>query len=295
MNEIKVLINFKEEKNIIYGTKPITGDYNSTKLVFTFEDNPVGTKVLKIRPKESNDPVYIGEIDGNEVILTSVDANEKNHSIFTEAGIYILEVALYNGDSKLTSVYSEFLVNKEQIEISDEVVEGFLPIFDELLADIDSAITDTNNLDISVSKLNKTTDIALTKKDGTTKQVQVLDGKDGVDGAKGEPFTYEDFTPEQLEALTGPAGKDGLNGVDGFSPSASISQSGDTTTISITDKNGTTTASIDLSNKLNTSKVKSSLSTTNGDVYDVIYINSLIGNINTILATLTTPSNGGNE
>lgn len=86
-------------------------------------------------------------------------------------------------------------------------------------------------------------------------------------------------------------GTNGRDGTDGYSPSASVSQSGDTTTISITDKNGTTTANIDLSGKLNTSKVKTIQSTTSGDVYDVTYINGLIGNINTILATLTTPGN----
>lgn len=37
----------------------------------------------------------------------------------------------------------------------------------------------------------------------------------GAQGPKGEPFTYEDFTPEQLEALRGPAGADGKDGVDG--------------------------------------------------------------------------------
>ena len=39
----------------------------------------------------------------------------------------------------------------------------------------------------------------------------------------------------------------------------------------------------DISGKLNTSKVKSSQSTTSGDVYDVTYINSMLGNIETLL------------
>lgn len=34
-------------------------------------------------------------------------------------------------------------------------------------------------------------------------------------GDKGDPFTYDDFTPEQLEALRGPAGHDGADGHDG--------------------------------------------------------------------------------
>lgn len=35
-----------------------------------------------------------------------------------------------------------------------------------------------------------------------------------LNGEKGDPFTYEDFTPEQLEALKGEPGKDGENGSD---------------------------------------------------------------------------------
>lgn len=49
----------------------------------------------------------------------------------------------------------------------------------------------------------------------------------------------------------------------------------------------------DISGKLDTSKVKNATSTTSGDVYDVRYVNSLIGDINTVLATLTTVSGGG--
>ena len=51
-------------------------------------------------------------------------------------------------------------------------------------------------------------------------------GQDGRDGSDGRD------------------GTDGAPGADGFSPSASVSKSGDTATISITDKNGTTTATV---------------------------------------------------
>ena len=43
-------------------------------------------------------------------------------------------------------------------------------------------------------------------------------------------------------------------------------------------------------NKLNSSKVKNANSTTAGDVYDVRYINNMIGDVETILITLTTGS-----
>lgn len=52
------------------------------------------------------------------------------------------------------------------------------------------------------------------------------------------------------------------------------------------------TAIQDVSGKLDTSKVKSETSTTSGDVYDVTYINGILGDINTILATLTTVQGG---
>ena len=41
----------------------------------------------------------------------------------------------------------------------------------------------------------------------------------GQPGPKGDPFTYEDFTPEQLAALTGPQGPIGPEGPQGPSPS----------------------------------------------------------------------------
>ena len=44
----------------------------------------------------------------------------------------------------------------------------------------------------------------------------------------------------------------------------------------------------DISGKLDVSKVKTSQSTTSGDVYDVTYINSVLGDIDTILTAITT-------
>jgi hypothetical protein len=38
---------------------------------------------------------------------------------------------------------------------------------------------------------------------------KVIYGLQGPPGPKGDPFTYEDFTPEQLDELTGPKGEPG--------------------------------------------------------------------------------------
>ena len=44
-------------------------------------------------------------------------------------------------------------------------------------------------------------------------------GVQGVPGPKGDPFTFDDFTPEQLANLKGPQGSDGK---DGVTPSVSF-------------------------------------------------------------------------
>lgn len=76
---------------------------------------------------------------------------------------------------------------------------------------------------------------------------------------------------------------------DGFSPIAKVTQTSDGAKITITDKDGTTSANIyngitqDISGKFDKSDVTSTYSTTEGKVYDVTYINTTVGNIETLL------------
>ena len=59
-------------------------------------------------------------------------------------------------------------------------------------------------------------------------------------GAKGDPFTYDDFTPEQLESLRGPAGKDGQDGKNGIS----VTHKWDGTILEVTSASGTSSADL---------------------------------------------------
>lgn len=85
------------------------------------------------------------------------------------------------------------------------------------------------------------------------------DGKDGKDGlaatvsvgtvTTGQAGTSASVTNTGTSSsavldFTIPRGDTGATGADGYSPTASVSKSGDTATITITDKNGTTTASV---------------------------------------------------
>lgn len=59
--------------------------------------------------------------------------------------------------------------------------------WEQVLEQINQAITETNNLNIEAEKVDHTTTITITRKDGTSYDVQVLDGNDGQQGPPGPP------------------------------------------------------------------------------------------------------------
>ena len=169
-------------------------------MVFQF-DRTDGTKVLEMK-NPSGEVVYFGEIINNEVVLAAVE-NGHNYSIFSSEGRYIYEVSLYSGNSKLTSVKGELPVVKEQVIINGEIVEPYLPIFDELMQDLQSAITKTDNLNIIAEKVDTTTTITITDKNGVEHTTEILDGEQGPQGPQGE------------QGDTGPQGEQGIQGIQG--------------------------------------------------------------------------------
>ena len=207
MNVIKIKIDFEKGLCQKEGISVVTGDYNSTKIEFEFNESAAdGRKIFEL--KNSDDElVYVDEIVDNEVILVGKreeEGEEKLFSLFNKEGDYTFEVSLYGENSKLTSVYDYITARKEQVTVDDETVEQYMPLFDNLMQelsnkvaeadskidDIDQAIEDvnqavqdaeeavesTNNLNIDVNKVDKTTQVDLTKKDGTTKTVYINDG-----------------------------------------------------------------------------------------------------------------------
>ena len=142
MNEIKIIVRFKEHECYFENEKDIksliSGDYNSTKLVFDF-DREDGTKVFEMK-NENNEIVYADEIDNNELILVGKDENDNNCTLFNTKGTYAFEITLYGNDSKLTSVHGAFSVQQEEVVISDDVAESHLPIFDEMINSLEKLV-----------------------------------------------------------------------------------------------------------------------------------------------------------
>lgn len=181
MNEVQIRVDFEKQICEPVGKNLITGDYNSTKLVFTF-DREDGTKLFKMK-NPNDETIFAQEIINNEVVLVGETEQGEAASLFKSAGDYVIEIALYDGDSRLTSIYSVLSVLQEQIVLDGgEEIVVYKPLFDQLIQDLTTAITETNNLDIDVNKEGDTTTVDLTKKDGTTKSVQIKDGEKGDTG-----------------------------------------------------------------------------------------------------------------
>ena len=147
MNVINVSVNFAKGICTVYDYIPVDNDYNASKMMFTFDKEYNGRKVLEIRPANSSNKsaTFSSEIINNEITLGKL-VDDEYHSIFTQPGEHIIEVHLYNDGSKLTAISQKhLLVKEEQILIGDEQATVYLPIFDQMIQQLDSGLTDLDS------------------------------------------------------------------------------------------------------------------------------------------------------
>ena len=206
MNTINIAIDFTNGTNTIQGIPLISGDYASTKINFTF-DREDGTKIFEMK-NPSGEVVMVSEIIDNSIVLAA-EVSGNNVSVLNEEGQFIYEVSLYVDDSKLTSVYGTIPVREEQVVIGDEITTQYLPIFDQLMQEINTAITETNNLNITITTdTSGTKTIEITNKSGQTTDAIIEDlqfhwngTQLGIKTSSQEQYTYVD-----LQGPQGPAG-----------------------------------------------------------------------------------------
>lgn len=168
MNIIKVNVNFKERYLDADSTTLTTGDFNSTKMIFRFDKE--GKKVFEMKTP-SGKVCLAKEIVDNELILGEYT------TVFSEEGRYIYEISLIGEGSKLSSASGSLFIRKEQVVISDDISKVKLPIFDEL-------ITDLERLNLRVEKAEEGVNIIYTSKKGL-KEIYKLSGAKGDKGDRG--------------------------------------------------------------------------------------------------------------
>lgn len=87
---------------------------------------------------------------------------------------------------------------KENYENSEPITPSDKEQMEQAITNVTNQM---NNLDIDAEKINHTTTITITKKDGTTKEVQVLDGEKGDKGDKGEPGVIKFTVVNELPTI----------------------------------------------------------------------------------------------
>ena len=183
----------------------VENDYNSTKLNFTFDTtNRVVLKMLY----PDNTVAYVDDIVDNMFVFPP--------GLLSQDGEYQIELASYDGDGRLTDYETMSFYVRPELVSTDEIVEpdDRVPILDELINEVEQ-------LNIDANKSGTTTTVEISKKDGTTKVVEILDGTNGEDGVTpdigingnwyiGDVDTGKPSRGEQgLQGEPGPAGRDG--------------------------------------------------------------------------------------
>lgn len=293
MNNINILIE-KATREVHLSKSVIGNDGENLQenLVFSFDEFVDGTaRVELLKSNEEKSYIMLEKVDETYQLPIK--------SVLTKSGRLNLQLVITQGsDDEEIPIFKSnkfYLVINSSINAEIEEEEEY-PQW------IDVANTKLNEIDETLDDLQEKVDSGYFKGDkgdtgergpqgpqgergpkgnkGDTGEqgIQGEKGEQGIQGEKGEKGDTGSQGPQGIQGIQGPAGQNGANGQDGedgFSPSASVNQSGNVTTISITDKAGTTTASIDLDNYATTQ-----------------YVNNIIGDINEILESLTTPSGG---
>ena len=194
-NSTKIVFEFDKEysgRKVFEMAKP-----NTTEAIFVSEiiDNEV-ILVGKSEVKDSrgyikyvdneeniywydkeNNKIYDEEgIEQTEIALEDLTKVLVNASIFSEEGKYPFEISLYDGDSKLTSMHELLPVTKEYVKVGNEQIADKLPIFDQLIAELNLEKEEVNNINITSNKEGRITTVVITKKDGTKETTHILDG-----------------------------------------------------------------------------------------------------------------------
>lgn len=148
------------------------GEYNVTPCEFNFSNEY--DDLTKMAVFSTCNDVYKVAILNDECTIPEEALREEGQVLL---GVFAYE----NENDELVLRYSPipryFNVTRGSYREGNDPVLPAPTEWERVLALINQAITETNNLNIQIDKENKVTHVTLTKKDGTTETVDIEDGK----------------------------------------------------------------------------------------------------------------------
>lgn len=228
----KIYIKVDRKTGMVYLDNTVIGRDNENlqqELIFSFENGFVlGSPRLEY--KIVNNKYHIPmEIDGENYKTPVKNILTKEGRV--EMQLVVVQIAQNEEipifKSNVFYMYCNKSINAQE-EAPDDY-EYWLDVLEEKIVEMDEALTEVDNLNIDVNKIDTTTTVEITKKDGTTKEVPILDGKQGEQGIPGQDgYTPQKgidyFTPEDIESLNIPTKLSELTDDLGNSPVHTHSQ-----------------------------------------------------------------------
>lgn len=199
--DITVYVNSKTSMVDLHSSRlGISGENLQGNLIVKFDDEFVnGTAILEIQ--RNNEKYYLVMQKENESYYLPILS-----SLLSETTTIIMQIRITEGtDDESIPVWKS---NKFYLKV-EEAINAEIPIPQEYAEWIDIAnakLNELDNIDIDVNKVENTATVSITKKDGTTKSVQVFDGDKGDKGDKGEKGDTGSIGPQ------GPQGPQGIQG-----------------------------------------------------------------------------------
>ena len=210
------IVNVEKSTRMVILTKTTIGNDMENlqeKLIFKFTDTFVdGTGRLEYEKGSTKN--YILLTKENDTYTIPVQ------NVITKEGKIEMQLVITEGTNEQDiSVFKSnvfYLYCNKSINAVNEAPESYDLWIEQANAKLnamDSALDEVDNLDIDVKKVNHTATIEITKKDGTTKIVNILDGERGENGTDGQ------------DGITPTIGNNGdwyLGGIDTGKPSRGV-------------------------------------------------------------------------
>lgn len=225
MENINIYINKKTRQvNLSKSVIGNDGENLQENLVFFFDEFVDGTARLEI-VKQNLAPSYI--------MLTKVDNTYQLpiKSIITKGGKINMQLVITEGtnneDIPIFKSNEFYMIVNSSINAEIEEPEEYA----EWIDIANTKLNEIDNLDIDATKSNHTATITITKKDGTEKSVQIMDGQTGATGASGRDgvdgitptigdngnwYIGSTDTGKPSRGLQGETGASGQDGRDGY-------------------------------------------------------------------------------